>query len=168
MKEHISQIIWNLAEDLGKNLEEDEKSSKTCDKHIEAIMAKIRQHWKSDATIELFINECVKDIPVYLAIISHKHGQNTYCNTSFKKIQHSVAEYCRDYWRELIAYDPSIRKTPPEDDAVCIEQYFETHPDEYFITEEGGIQRINNSINWEQIDKNEERADQEKTKDISI
>jgi len=61
----------------------------------------------------------MRKITVYVATISHRHGDNVYVSRTEEGLNKQVANFCREWWHEI---DDAV--TIPKDDNEVIELYF--------------------------------------------
>jgi hypothetical protein len=67
-----------------------------------------------------------REMRIYTAIISHKHGYTVLAGRTIRAINKKVAKYCRDWWGEN-----GTTGTVPKDDYDVIEQYFNIDGNEW-------------------------------------
>ena len=58
---------------------------------------------------------------VHIAVVSHRHGMNVYAATTKYRLEKQVADYCRDWWIQVLGKDKKI----PNKDSEVIDVYFE-------------------------------------------
>lgn len=59
-----------------------------------------------------------KEIKVFMAMVSHRHGNNFYAGTSEAELQDKLYAYITDWWSEFVA------TAIPKDKAAAVKQYF--------------------------------------------
>ena len=77
--------------------------------------------------------EKVVNPSIFTAIVEHKYGTNFYMATSYKKLEKKIAEYCKEWWPELLNPDnyhtgevpKEISKKCPKDIYERMRLYFE-------------------------------------------
>lgn len=70
---------------------------------------------------------------VYIAVISHKHGQNVYVGGTPESRLAQVAAYCREWWQNDGPKEPM-----PDNDEALVDEYFE------WSAEIGGSECVDN------------------------
>lgn len=62
---------------------------------------------------------------VYVGLVSHRHGTNTYVGATREQVESQIAEYARGEWSEACDEDPSLPEEAPADDDEVLCLYFE-------------------------------------------
>ena len=74
-------------------------------------------------------------VDIHVAHIDHPHGTNLYAAFSRDALMREVADYCREYWREI-----SDERDPAAiDDEEIARSYFDAHPSEFLQSDRVAI-----------------------------
>lgn len=82
----------------------------------------------------------VSSITLYIAIITHKNGTNSYTDLSSELLEEQIANYCIEFWDEIVG--PENFPASPEgmNPTEIIETYFENHHCESLYRERSYMQ----------------------------
>jgi hypothetical protein len=100
--------------------------------------ALVMAHRNADSDLDTIVNER-RDTKLFIGIVDHKHGQNTYSSPTLDGLYEELASYCKEYWDEL-GINPDVtpfEHFPTEQQAV--DYYFETHHQEYLTLSDDTI-----------------------------
>jgi hypothetical protein len=77
------------------------------------------------------LRKALSTVPVWVAIVEHKHGSNFGTHTTYDKAMDEVAAFCEDWWEQ-----EGVPGEMPSAASEIIEQYFaHVHGESYEVGE---------------------------------